>query len=166
MKKSFVGKRFSLEQYSNRFRITFRFDGLPLQLILMGLIVVLMAGIGLMDYFLGSGLDYFILYLIPIAIATWLLSVSYGMAAMVVSLAIVICLSLISRTPGSPVFPLVWRYFSILMVYLLVTVLLDRYREKTHNLENSATIDSLTEASLSKHFHDVACAELGDGTPL
>jgi diguanylate cyclase (GGDEF)-like protein len=160
MKKSFVGKRFSLEQYSNRVRVTFRFDGLHLQLILIGIIIVLMAGIGIIDYSLGSGLDFYILYLVPIAIATWFLSATYGMAASAVSLAILICLSLISRTPDSPVLPLIWSYFSILVVFSLFTVLLDRYREKTHNLECSATIDSLTEASLSKHFHDVACAEL------
>jgi diguanylate cyclase (GGDEF)-like protein len=160
MKKSFVGKRFSLEQYSNRVRVTFRFDGLPLQLILIGLIIILMAGIGIIDYSLGSGLDFYILYLVPIAIATWFLNVNYGFMASVVSMAIVICLSLLSRTPSSPVFPLVWSLFSILVVYTLFTVLLDRYREKTHNLECSSTTDSLTEASLSKHFHDVACAEL------
>ncbi len=120
----------------------------------------LIGGVGLLDFLTRYEFDFSLLYLIPIALLTWLTGRRLGMVASVLS----VCLRLLSHVATeNSIAELVvpaWNALIRLSMFVIVALLLSALRKALDRERELAKVDYMTGAINSRFFSEVVQMEL------
>jgi signal transduction histidine kinase len=101
---------------------------------LAALTLSMVLAIGAADYFASTDVSFSVIYLFPIAIAAWLLSVRFAFALSLISVVLWIAGDISGHAYVSTFIPL-WNAILRLIFYMVVVSLLSELRDSQENLE-------------------------------
>ena len=125
----------------------------------VGVGLILLGGVGFLDYITGTELSFSLFYLIPIGLISWVVSEQLGLLTAVLSAGIWLVIELISGVTYSSPFVYLWNtiirtgFFSLSV--FIIRLLRTMERERMY-----ARTDSLTEALNTRYFHELAQMEI------
>jgi diguanylate cyclase (GGDEF)-like protein len=122
-----------------------------------GLVLLVAAG----DLATGPDVSFVLLYLPPIALGTWFVSVGAGVALSIAS-GVVSVAADYDALQGSPVSTTVraWNFAVVLGTYLSVVLLLAALRSRLEEAQALARTDALTRLPNRRAFFEMATAEI------
>ncbi len=118
-----------------------------------GMGLVLLAVIGLLDFWTGNEIAFYLFYIIPVALVTWILGKGSGLFFSVLGSLIALLDEI--ATEQSFLHPLiyVWNGLVILGFFVIVTLLLDQLKHQLEFHKALAQTDSLTGAVSTRFFY-------------
>lgn len=160
MKQSHVGKRMTVERFSDRVRLVVNFNETQLRIIEITLLVLTLCLIGYIDYLVPSNYYMFAFYLLPTGIASWCLNRIYGFIAVGISLALIITPEILLNGFTDNLMQYIWNNVMILALLVMMVIIFDRLKAYLGDLRISVNTDHLTGAMDAKIFYDNAGKEL------
>lgn len=140
----------------------------PVLVFLFGLILV--ALIGLADYWIGTEAALTLFYLIPIMGVTWYGNKRLGLATAFLSVITWIAAERVAGVVYTQQWTFYWNHSTRLIVYLILLFLLAEFKAKLRLTETLATTDALTGAVNRRGFNLLAGLEIAKAhrakTPL
>jgi len=136
-----------------------RFEGLPASIRAL-VILLLIAGLGLLDYVTGFEISFAFFYLLPVALAAWSLPVPAALMASMMSAAVWLAANQLAGNPVTNSVVLFWNATTRLGFFVVVTVLLSRLRKALERERALSRTDFLTGALNSRAFSESAATEL------
>src|SRR6185503_4639090 len=103
--------------------------------VIAGLLLGLVAAVGWIDYSTGLELSVSLLYLIPIALGTWVAGRSMGNLIAIVSAGVWLGADFLERHSYGHCFLPVWNTLTLAISFLVVVALLASLREANEGLE-------------------------------
>ena len=132
-------------------------------------VLLLVAGLGVLDYLTGVEINLSILYLVPVIFATWFISTRAGAFIAVLSVALWASLDAIGGVPFG-VAIITWNALVRLGLFMIVLQLVHMMKESRVREAALARTDSLTGVANGRSFSDRATFELAsmrrNKTPL
>jgi len=117
--------------------------------------IALIMAIGTLDYLTGYEFAFSIFYVLPIAIATWVLGKRYGIAFSVASALVWLWADVAGGNVYShPTIP-IWNTIIRLSFFVVIASLLVSLKSSLENEKKMARIDFLTGAANSRFFYDL-----------
>ncbi|MBA4372135.1 MAG: GGDEF domain-containing protein [Thermodesulfovibrio sp.] len=118
--------------------------------------MLLISGIGVLDYLSGPELGVSLFYLLPISLITWFVGLRVGLSASFVSAFIWLAVAILNRDPQRTVFVPYWNALVRLGFFIVVVFLQDSLKKE----QRRARIDPLTRIGNRRHFFQIANSEL------
>lgn len=131
--------------------------------------LLLVAGLGVLDYLTGVEINLSILYLVPVIFVTWFISTNAGAFISILSVALWAALDAIGGVPYGPAI-ITWNALVRLGLFIIVLQLVHIMKESRVREAALARTDSLTGVANGRSFSDRAKFELAslrrNKTPL
>ena len=122
--------------------------------------IVLICGIGVIDFLTGYEFSFSVFYVLPIALSTWLTGRRLGLAASLVSALVWSVTDAASGHHYSQPWLPVWNTFIRLVFFVIITLLLSAIRKAMQRESELARTDYLTGAVNSRFFYDFVQKEI------
>jgi len=126
------------------------------QLIASGLVACVAVG----DFLTGSDVNFTLLYLGPIGLATWFVGFGAGSVLSIASALVSMAVDLWARSAPLPAAVLVWNLSVQLGTFLALTLLLGVVKGKLESEQHAARTDHLTQLANRRAFVELAAVEL------
>ncbi|MEJ2368158.1 MAG: diguanylate cyclase [Acidobacteriota bacterium] len=130
---------------------------------ILGGAVLLVAVIGVLDFQLGYEFNLGVLYLIPLAVTTWVSGRTNGTAVAVLSVLANTLANNLAGRPHSHLFFYFWDAFVRLVFFIVVTYILSGLKKTLDHEKDLARTDFLTGAVNRRQFFSLVQAELERG---
>lgn len=124
------------------------------------ILVALVPAILVVDFVAGREVSLHLFYVVPVALAAWLLGRTAGYAIALAAGVSWAFVAIASRGPGSPLWPVAWDVLSTLALYLFVGHLVARHRSFVEQVRSLARVDSETGALSRREFDRMLEAEV------
>jgi hypothetical protein len=121
--------------------------------------VLLLCGVGILDYLTGYELSFSLFYLIPIAILTWITNGKIGILISLISAGIWLIADISAGSSYSRLVIYIWNA-TIRLGFFLLTVLLLRLGKALEREKALSRTDFLTGAVNNRFFYDLAQREI------
>ncbi len=123
--------------------------------------IVLVAFLGMIDYFTGYEFNFSAFYLIPIAFVTWYAGREWGLVISGVSAITWFLADIFSGNAYSSDWLYLWNTMIRLIVFIFTTYLLVALRKEFNLNQGLARIDYVTGAITNRYFYHLAEIEIG-----
>ena len=122
--------------------------------------LLLIAGVGLLDFFTGYEIAFSLFYLLPISLVTWFTGRRLGATASIVSGIVWLIADIVTRHPYSH--PAIYSWNSAIRFgfFIIVTLLLSALRKTLEQQKELARTDSLTGAYNGRFFYELVQSEI------
>jgi diguanylate cyclase (GGDEF)-like protein len=125
--------------------------------LLMALWFVLLALVGLLDYWTGTGLNFSIFYLLPISFAAWFLGLGLGVLSAVVSAALVVVLN--AELGSAHLFTTVANALFNLVLFIFLVFIIGEVRALYERERDFSRHDFLTTLPNARAFYEILTLE-------
>ncbi|MBU1192696.1 MAG: diguanylate cyclase [Gammaproteobacteria bacterium] len=116
--------------------------------------------LGLADYYVGSTISLSLFYLIPIALVAWYAGRRYGIATAIYSGLTLYWTNISTGAFGTQILLAHGAMASHLIIYLIVALLVARFRVLLNREREASRIDFLTGALNRRAFYEIANIEI------
>jgi diguanylate cyclase (GGDEF)-like protein len=127
---------------------------------LWGIIILLLLGLGGIDYVTGAGVSIAFFYLIPISLASWSLGKTPGLIAATSAAIIWQASNLLAGGETSSPFAIIWNTFTHLGIFLIFATLLSEFHILLQHQTELSRTDSLTGILNRRVFYEGVSTEL------
>ena len=124
------------------------------------IVILLLSGLGIIDYLTGAELTISIFYLVPISMASWSLGKKSGQFTAVITAFIWQTSNLLAGEHVSGPFVVIWNTAVRLGVFLIYTTLLSEFHIVLQHQTELSRTDSLTGILNRRAFYEVVSMEL------
>jgi diguanylate cyclase (GGDEF)-like protein len=125
-----------------------------------GIGLILIIGLGVLDYLTGYELSFSLFYLIPISFVAWFVGRRSGIAASILSAIVWLLADILSGNHYSHDIIYVWNTAIRFGFFIVVTLLLVELRKALEHEKSLSRIDHLTGATSVDFFYDLLQAEI------
>jgi diguanylate cyclase (GGDEF)-like protein len=122
--------------------------------------IALMIGVAVGDLLTGSDVNFTLLYLGPIGLATWFVSFRAGSALSAVSAVLSVMLDVWQRSQPLPTPVMVWNLVVQVGVFMALVALLGALQSRLVHEQQAARTDPLTAVSNRRSFEEYAEVEV------
>jgi GGDEF domain-containing protein len=124
------------------------------------ILLALVPAILVLDFVAGREVSLHLFYVVPVALAAWILSPKAGYAIALAAGASWAFVAIASRGPGAAIGPVAWDVLSTFALYLFVGHLVARHRGFVEGVRSLARVDADTGALSRREFDRVLEAEV------
>ena len=121
---------------------------------------ILVALLGVIDYFTGYELSFSLFYLLPVALVSWYVGREQGLVISIASAAIWLMANVLAGESYSSTLFLYWNTIVRLGFFLIVALLLSELRISWENERTLSRTDFLTGSLNSRAFYELTEAEI------
>jgi diguanylate cyclase (GGDEF)-like protein len=122
--------------------------------------LILIVGIGIIDYLTGYEISFSLFYLIPITLIAWFAGRRFGMIASIISASILLLAEYLARQPYSHTAIYFWNSTVRAGFFIIVTLLLARLNETLKREKVLSSHDFLTGAVNTRQFTKILQSEI------
>jgi diguanylate cyclase (GGDEF)-like protein len=123
--------------------------------------ILLVGGVGILDFQTGYELAFSLFYLIPVSLVAWLASQRLGILTSLVSAIVWLTADVAAGSSYSQPFIYAWNTLIRLSFFIITVLLLSTLRKALEREKESARTDYLTGAANSRLFYDLVQMEIG-----
>jgi diguanylate cyclase (GGDEF)-like protein len=123
--------------------------------------ILLIGGVGILDFLTGYELAFSLFYLIPVSLVAWLASQRLGILTSLVSAIVWLTADVAAGSSYSQPFIYAWNTLIRLSFFIITVLLLSTLRKALEREKESARTDYLTGAANSRLFYDLVQMEIG-----
>jgi diguanylate cyclase (GGDEF)-like protein len=123
--------------------------------------ILLIGGVGILDFLTGYELAFSLFYLIPVSLVAWLASQRLGILTSLVSAIVWLTADVAAGSSYSQPFIYAWNTLIRLSFFIITALLLSTLRKALEREKESARTDYLTGAANSRLFYDLVQMEIG-----
>jgi diguanylate cyclase (GGDEF)-like protein len=122
--------------------------------------ILLLGGVGTLDFLTGYELAFSLFYLIPIFLLAWLGSQRLGILAAFASASVWLAADVAAGSSYAKLFIYVWNTFIRLSFFIITALLLSTTKKTLEREKELARTDYLTGAANSRFFYDLLQMEI------
>jgi len=122
--------------------------------------IVLIAGIGIIDFLTGYEMAFSLFYLVPISLVTWFAGRRLGVWASIVSALVWLFADIAAGDTYSLHAIYYWNFSIRLSFFIIVTLLLSALKKAFEREKELAQLDSLTGAFNTRYFSELLKLEI------
>lgn len=126
----------------------------------MSTCIILIAGIGIVDFLTGYELAFSLFYLFPVFLVTWFAGKPLGVVASIASALVWLTADITSGHPTSHPAIYYWNTIIRFGFFIIVTLLLSALKKSHEYVKELACVDSLTGAVNARYFSELMQMEI------
>jgi len=127
---------------------------------LWGIIILLLLGLGIIDYVTGAELTISLFYLVPISLASWSLGLKPGQVVAMIAVIIWQASNLLAEEQVSSPFVIIWNTVVRLGVFLIYSTLLSEFHIALQHQTELSRTDPLTGILNRRVFYEAVSMDL------